>query len=191
MSQDTLLYGRVRDRRFKATPDSLLASLEGRDAAIAERYYIGTFTQEEWYRVRVKDVTPGGRKTEHPLKQYETHSPSGFAWGYGGSGPTDLALALLADVTRNVKLAWVLHQQFKWTVVAKWPAGDQAERAGEREKWRMPATHVLWIVRLWLREGMPWPHWLDPDQIAVRYADLGGYTLKQLGIRRIGYPREG
>jgi hypothetical protein len=25
------------------------------------------------------------------------HSPSGFEWGYGGSGPAQLALALLAD----------------------------------------------------------------------------------------------
>jgi hypothetical protein len=25
------------------------------------------------------------------------HSPTGFEWGYGGSGPAQLALALLAD----------------------------------------------------------------------------------------------
>src|SRR5262245_1194599 len=26
-----------------------------------------------------------------------SHSPTGFEWGYGGSGPAQLALALLAD----------------------------------------------------------------------------------------------
>lgn len=29
------------------------------------------------------------------------HSPTGFAWGYGGSGPHQLALALLLDVTKS------------------------------------------------------------------------------------------
>ena len=27
------------------------------------------------------------------------HSPSGFEWGYGGSGPAQLALAFLLDYT--------------------------------------------------------------------------------------------
>lgn len=32
-----------------------------------------------------------------PLYHYVDVSPTGFAWGYGGSGPTDLARSLLAD----------------------------------------------------------------------------------------------
>lgn len=32
-----------------------------------------------------------------PLHHWVKHSPDGFAWGYGGSGPADLARSLLAD----------------------------------------------------------------------------------------------
>jgi len=32
-----------------------------------------------------------------PRNDLFDHSPSGFEWGYGGSGPAQLALALLAD----------------------------------------------------------------------------------------------
>lgn len=32
-----------------------------------------------------------------PLTHIAYHSPTGFAWGYAGSGPADLALAILAD----------------------------------------------------------------------------------------------
>lgn len=48
------------------------------------------------------------------------HSPDGFEWGYGGSGPAQLALALLLDVTLDPELASRLHQPFKWAYVAKW-----------------------------------------------------------------------
>jgi hypothetical protein len=46
------------------------------------------------------------------------HSPTGFEWGYGGSGPAQLALALLADCLGDDERACVLHQEFKRKVVA-------------------------------------------------------------------------
>jgi len=48
------------------------------------------------------------------------HSPTGFAWGYGGSGPAQLALALLFDATGDKELALQHYQDFKWRVVAGW-----------------------------------------------------------------------
>jgi len=48
------------------------------------------------------------------------HSPTGFEWGYFGSGPAQLALALLLDVTGDEKLASILHQPFKSQFVALW-----------------------------------------------------------------------
>lgn len=33
-----------------------------------------------------------------PLRHIRLHSPDGFEWGYGGSGPADLAVAILAVV---------------------------------------------------------------------------------------------
>ena len=45
------------------------------------------------------------------------HSPTGPAWGYGGSGPAQLALAILLAVT-DVETAQRFYQHFKWSVLA-------------------------------------------------------------------------
>lgn len=34
-----------------------------------------------------------------PCHRYVNHSPDGFSWGYGGSGPSQLAFAILFDAT--------------------------------------------------------------------------------------------
>lgn len=65
------------------------------------------------------------------------HSPTGFNWGYGGSGPAQLALAILADSVGDA-LALEHYQDFKWEVIAKWPY----------EGGRISRTEV----RAWLRE---------------------------------------
>ncbi len=49
------------------------------------------------------------------------HSPTGFSWGYRGSGPAQLALALLLDCLEDQSRALRLYQQFKCLVVATWP----------------------------------------------------------------------
>jgi hypothetical protein len=46
------------------------------------------------------------------------HSPDGAEWGYRGSGPAQLALALLADATGDNELAQDHYQRFKREVVA-------------------------------------------------------------------------
>jgi hypothetical protein len=48
------------------------------------------------------------------------HSPTGFEFGYGGSGPAQLALAILADCCGD-ELAAAYHQAFKWAVIARLP----------------------------------------------------------------------
>ena len=45
-------------------------------------------------------------------------SPTGFEFGYGGSGPAQLALAILADCCGD-ELAMQYHQAFKWAVIAR------------------------------------------------------------------------
>jgi hypothetical protein len=49
------------------------------------------------------------------------HSPTGFDWGYCGSGPAQLSLAILADHLKDDEQALNLYQHFKWTVVATLP----------------------------------------------------------------------
>ena len=46
------------------------------------------------------------------------HSPAGLEWGYLGSGPAQLALALLADYLDDGDEAVKLHQDFKRTCIA-------------------------------------------------------------------------
>ena len=64
------------------------------------------------------EVTADGRPLD-PRLDLCSHSPTGFEWGYGGSGPAQLALALLADHTGNDNEAVALHQDFKRLVVAR------------------------------------------------------------------------
>ena len=56
-----------------------------------------------------------------PRHDLHNHSPDGFEWGYGGSGPAQLALAVLADHLGNCRQALALYQDFKWAVVSKLP----------------------------------------------------------------------
>jgi hypothetical protein len=51
------------------------------------------------------------------------HSPTGFSWGYGGSGPAQLALALLLELTTE-EMALLWYQDVKWAIIAKLPQAD-------------------------------------------------------------------
>ena len=51
------------------------------------------------------------------------HSPDGFAWGYGGSGPAQLALAICLEIYIR-ETALKLYQAFKWKYIAILPETD-------------------------------------------------------------------
>lgn len=65
-------------------------------------------------------VTVDGKPLNPRLDLYN-HSPTGFEWGYCGSGPAQLALAILADHFSNDEQALNVYQRFKWEVVAELP----------------------------------------------------------------------
>jgi hypothetical protein len=48
------------------------------------------------------------------------HSPDGFNWGYGGSGPAQTALAICMEIFNNKYIAEALYQNFKFQFVATW-----------------------------------------------------------------------
>jgi len=76
--------------------------------------YFGFRDAEGIARVKIKETNRA-----LPLRlDLRRHSPTGFEWGYGGSGPAQLALALLADALGNDHLALQWHQPFKFAVVA-------------------------------------------------------------------------
>lgn len=59
-------------------------------------------------------ASPGGYElSPKPSQSLWNHSPDGFQWGYGGSGPAQLALAILLDLTGDPELSVSRHQQFK------------------------------------------------------------------------------
>ena len=49
------------------------------------------------------------------------HSPDGFEWGFGGSGPAQLALALAADVLGDDEKAQELYQRLKFKLIGGLP----------------------------------------------------------------------
>jgi hypothetical protein len=72
------------------------------------------------------------------------HSPTGFAWSYSGSGPAQLALALLLEETDNQRLAETHYQAFKAEVIARLPR-DQ--------RWTITSADIRrWIANHWSLE---------------------------------------
>lgn len=76
-----------------------------------------------------------------------SHSPDGFEWGYGGSGPAQLALAILADYFGNTPdgdaRALQLHQAFKRATVANIQAPS----------WEMDEAAVSMVVASIQKQG--------------------------------------
>ena len=94
--------------------------------------YRGYRYQEAGSLVVTKD---GETLSPKPSQKVFNHSPDGFQWGYSGSGPAQLALALLLDVTGDEHSAVLLHQNFKADFVAGW-----------REKWEITTEQIEeWI----------------------------------------------
>lgn len=77
---------------------------------------------------------------DKPLKHRVYHSPAGFEWGYGGSGPADLARSILWDYLGK-EPPRVLYQNFKDTFVATW--GNE---------WRITSQEI----QEWIKEKMHW-----------------------------------
>jgi hypothetical protein len=69
-----------------------------------------------------------------PRNDLRNHSPQGFECGYQGSGPAQLALAMLADFAGDDGLALDLYQAFKQEVVARLPR--------EEGHWEITAEHI-------------------------------------------------
>jgi len=99
--------------RTSADPDVIYVGYRRRGHAIVEKQ-----SEQE-------QLTP-----ERSLELAD-HSPSGFEWGYGGSGPAQLALALLLDYTDDEAFALDHYQEFKTEVVS------QLDCAGSSERWRL------------------------------------------------------
>ena len=76
------------------------------------------------------------RLTPERSLELVNHSPSGFEWGYGGSGPAQLALALLFDYTDDKAFALNHYQRFKNEVVS------QLDCSRSDECWRLTSSEI-------------------------------------------------
>ncbi|MEQ8423956.1 MAG: hypothetical protein RIB01_15440 [Balneola sp.] len=56
-------------------------------------------------------------------REFRNLSPSGFSWGYGGSGPAQLALAICVELFGE-DLAMSIYQSFKFRYIATLPQTD-------------------------------------------------------------------
>jgi len=78
------------------------------------------------------EVTVNGQPLP-PRNDLFNHSPDGFQWGYHGSGPAQLALAILAFEFGN-RTAITDHQKFKRDVIATLQID---------ESWTLTSTDLL------------------------------------------------
>lgn len=82
----------------------------------AEKFYHGRRDQAGTYAW----VSQGQRAYALPMRtDVRNHSPTGFNWGYGGSGPAQLALAILCDLLGDETEAQDCYQRFKFEVIGK------------------------------------------------------------------------
>jgi hypothetical protein len=84
--------------------------------------------------------TPGRVMVERPSRIYPLphdvrHSPTGFSWGYGGSGPSDLARCILLDAVGSD----AYYMDFKFDVIAKFDM-------------QKPFVITEYDVNVWLRQ---------------------------------------
>ena len=107
---------------------------------MTRKTYIGTPHRDSIWGQSLVSVCDGRKSEPLPLRlDLFNHSPTGFSWGYGGSGPAQLAVALLADALGDDDRAIRLHQCFKFKVVACWPEG---------ERWWITTDQITAVVNL-------------------------------------------
>lgn len=83
-------------------------------------------------QVWVLDGRGGHLLTADRSLRIRNHSPTGFEWGYNGSGPAQLALAILLDFAGG-EIAEKLYQDFKWDMVSTLP----------RDEWTITSQGIL------------------------------------------------
>ena len=73
---------------------------------------------------KTREVTFDGKRLDPgPSQKVRNHSPDGFAWGYEGSGPAQLALAILLEILPE-PAALAHYQEFKRQWIADLPSNE-------------------------------------------------------------------
>lgn len=79
-------------------------------------------------RTNTRRVWVDGRELSPTRSQsLRLHSHDGFAWGYSGSGPAQLALAILLQAGVPEDIAMTRYQDFKREIIAALPMDQNFE----------------------------------------------------------------
>jgi len=96
-------------------------------------------TQDGGYYVSVSSDREEEGRWLDPKESQDiiNHSPDGFNWGYTGSGPAQLALSLLYDITKDKDLAFQYYHDLKFDIIARLD-----------DKWLLEENQILhWLVK--------------------------------------------
>lgn len=96
-----------------------------------------------WVGNQVQPLDP------QPSQDLRNHSPDGFAWGYEGSGPAQLALAILLDYTGDEDVSLRHYQEFKRALIAALPR--------ETRDWTLGAEQIEQFLTVHHKTDMTLP----------------------------------
>lgn len=99
------------------------------------KQYMG-WRSESGCHVLTSDEEAGLAYHLPPRNDLRNHSPTGFEWGYGGSGPAQLALALCADALDDDDAAQGVYQRVKELVVSRI----------KTDRWILPAEELYQAI---------------------------------------------
>jgi hypothetical protein len=110
------------------------------DWVVDRAHAFGLASVARYADARIEGVScwraPDGTAFSSIPQRHVHYAPTGFDWGFGGSGPADLALNVLAiflplapddtgvalrDGSSVSEAAWALHQAFKYDLIATLP----------------------------------------------------------------------
>jgi len=121
-------------RKLSLLPDDIAedwALIRRRDPKV----YVGRRTKNGKCVVKVNEGS--NTRTLPHCRNLRNHS-RGFEWGYGGSGPAQLSLAILADFLKDDEKALRYYQKFKFMMIGGLP----------QEGWALPESVVKAAVDL-------------------------------------------
>jgi hypothetical protein len=143
-------------------------------------------------RLVMVNTDEGQRLLYHRVR----HSPTGFSWGYGGSGPADLARSILWDYL-EAEPKPACYQDFKFHYVAGWLPSEGWELSGDAirdwlDTWEAehgpasmkglcnwcgePANEEMGALRM-MPDGT-WEHvYVDEGENGLSYTSCGGTRL--------------
>lgn len=99
-----------------------------------ERYHNGT---------TVMVTGPQGWEALDPRNDLINHSPTGFEWGYAGSGPAQLALAICSHFLQNDDLVAQVYQEVKRLCIS--PI--------ERDSWQLDGADLEKVIDILVHKG--------------------------------------